>query len=359
MSSSRFFPLTVASVARETPDAVRVSFDVPAELATTFSFKPGQYLTLRRIGEDGIEIRRSYSICSGPGDALAVGIRVVSGGAFSSFANADLTPGQSLDAMPPEGRFVAEAGGDETYLLIAAGSGITPMMAIASATLSASDTSQVTLVYGNRSADTIMFRQELNAMKDRYLTRFRLIHVLSREEQDVELLNGRIDAEKLSALGQTGAISPQTADRIFLCGPGGMIDGAEIALAGLGVDPSKIATERFTPADGGTVVPRSAQAAEVAEDGVEITVMLDGRRHRFSLGADDPSVLDAATRHGLDLPFSCAGGMCCTCRCRIVSGSAEMAVNYSLEPWEISAGFTLACQARPTSSSLEVDFDAT
>ena len=346
-----FHPLTVSEVRPEGEGAVCVSFAVPEALREVFRHRPGQYLTLRRQ-VDGREVRRSYSIASAPGQGLCIGVRHVPGGAFSEFAQA-LRPGDTVEAMPPEGRFVS--GGESSVLLIAAGSGVTPMVAIAAEALERG--ASVTLLYGNRASGSIMFKDALEAMKDRYLGRFRLIHMLSRERQDVALLNGRVDGAKVAELARRGVIDPASADAVFLCGPGGMIDEVSEALRALGLPPERIRVERFGDA-AAPPAPRSAEAASAAVGGVRVEVILDGARRAFTLGEGDGSVIDAAERSGLDLPWSCRGGMCCTCRCRVEEGAAEMAVNYSLEPWEVEAGFTLACQARPTSERLVLDFDA-
>jgi ring-1,2-phenylacetyl-CoA epoxidase subunit PaaE len=357
----RFHELTIAEIDRQTPDAVALAFNVPADLREAFAFHPGQYLTLA-AEIDGEEIRRSYSICSTPGDPLVrVGVKKVADGRFSRFVNDHLGVGDTVRVMPPEGRFTPKLGGGirQDYILIAAGSGITPMLSIATTVLAHEPESTITLIYGNRSTETIMFREELEDLKDQYLGRFTLVHVLSREKQDVELLNGRIDGARIATMAERGLINPLDADGVFLCGPGEMIDDVAASLKSFGVADDKIRFERFTPA--GDVAPRKAPsdaARQAVEQGVEVEIVLDGVRRNFSMADADQSVLDAAHSAGIELPYSCAGGMCCTCRCRVVEGSTEMAVNYSLERWEIEAGFTLACQSRPTSGKLVLDFDA-
>ncbi|MGQ2902018.1 1,2-phenylacetyl-CoA epoxidase subunit PaaE [Neoaquamicrobium sediminum] len=355
----RFHDLKVAAIARETPEAVAVAFEIPDALRETFAFRPGQYLTLA-TDIDGKEARRSYSICSTPGEpTLRVGVKRVADGRFSSFVNERLSVGDTIRVMPPEGRFTSLAGERHDYVLIAAGSGITPMLSIAKTVLGHEPDSTITLIYGNRSTDTIMFREELEDLKDRHMRRFSVVHLLSREAQDVELFNGRIDGARITELANRGLIDVASADGIFLCGPGEMIDEVSTALKGLGVEGDRIRFERFTPSgDAPAPRARSARAQEVAEAGVEIEVVLDGVRRAFPMAETDATVLDAAHRAGLEIPYSCAGGMCCTCRCRVAEGEAEMAVNYSLQPWEIEAGFTLACQTRPTSKRLVLDFDA-
>ena len=355
----RFHDLKVAAIARETPDAVAVAFEIPDALKETFAFRPGQYLTLA-ADIDGQEARRSYSICSAPGEAtLRVGVKRVADGRFSGFVNEMLAVGDTIRVMPPEGRFTSLAGERHDYLLIAAGSGITPMLSITKTVLGHEPDSTITLVYGNRSTDTIMFREELEDLKDRHMRRFSLVHLLSREAQDVELLNGRIDGARIAELARRGLIDPLAADGVFLCGPGEMIEDVSTALGELGVEDDRVRFERFTPSgDAPKPRPCSARALEAAEAGVQIEIVLDGVRRAFPMGEADATVLDAAHRAGLEIPYSCAGGMCCTCRCRVAEGEAEMAVNYSLQPWEIEAGFTLACQTRPTTKRLVLDFDA-
>ncbi|MFO7854319.1 MAG: 1,2-phenylacetyl-CoA epoxidase subunit PaaE [Paracoccaceae bacterium] len=353
----RFHSLEIGAVTRETPDAVSLAFKVPPELAPDFAFRPGQYLTLR-AEIDGEDLRRSYSICAAPGEALRVGVKRIDGGRFSGFATA-LKPGDRLEVMPPEGRFGVAPGGRHDYLLVGAGSGITPLLSIARAVLAEEPESRVTLLYGNRDSGSIMFLEELEDLKDRHLDRFRLVHLLSRESQDVELLHGRLDAERLRTLARTGLIRPAEADGIFLCGPGDMTDAAAEALQALGAPAGRIHFERFTPAaDAPPPKPASDAARQAAEEGATVSTILDGARRSFPLRGEGETVLEAAHKAGLELPYSCAGGMCCTCRCRVVEGEAEMAVNYSLEPWEVEAGFILACQARPRTRELTLDFDA-
>lgn len=354
----KFHELSICKVDQLTEDSVAIAFDIPEALRDEFAFEPGQYLTLRAtIG--GADVRRSYSISSAVGAPfLTFGVRHVTDGVFSSFANSSLQSGDSLQVMTPQGRFVARPKSLH-LLLLAAGSGITPMMSLAASMLASDGSATVTLVYGNRQTDSIMYRGALEMLKDRYMQRLTVIHLLSREEQDVPLLNGRLDGEKLATLCRVGAIDPAAMDGVFLCGPGEMIDELSAELTKQGVAKDKIKFEKFTPADGQAPrVVASDRAKAVAENGATVEVILDGTRKRFTLLEAGETVLEAAKRQGLDLPFSCKGGMCCTCRCKIVQGSAEMAVNYSLEKWETDAGFTLACQTRATSENLVLDFDA-
>jgi len=359
---SQFHPLKIAAVRRETPDAVSIAFEVPDELREAYRFVPGQYLTLRtRFGEE--EARRSYSICSGLDDPqLRVAVKKVEGGLFSCFANEQLQPGMTVDVMTPEGRFTAapESGAARSYVAFASGSGVTPILSIVKSLLPREPASRFTLFYGNRTTDSIIFREELEDLKDRFLDRFTLVHVLSRENQDIDLLFGRLDPQRIERLAAARLFDPAATDAFFVCGPGDMIESARQALSALGVPADKVRSELFVPADG-EVVPRrpaSARAREAAEAGVAVEAIIDGSHRRFTMTDSDENVIDAAHRHGVELPYSCKGGMCCTCRCKVVEGEAEMAVNYSLQPWEIEQGFILSCQARPLTRSLVLDYDA-
>ncbi|SES74508.1 1,2-phenylacetyl-CoA epoxidase subunit PaaE [Oceanicella actignis] len=352
-----FHELTVREVRPEAPDAVSVLFDVPEALRPAFAFRPGQHLTLRAT-IDGQDLRRAYSICSTPEGGLRVGVRKLEGGRFSTFVCERLRPGDRIQVMPPDGRFGVDPGGRHDYLLLAAGSGVTPILSICRAVLENEPESRVTMIYGNRATETIMFREELEDLKDRFIDRFELIHVLSRESQDVELLHGRIDAERLRRMARAGLIDPARHDAAFICGPGEMIETAAGALREMGMPEERIHFERFTPAEDAAPRPVSDAAARAAEQGAVIEAVLDGARKSFRVTRPGQTVLEAAQASGLEIPYSCAGGMCCTCRCKVVEGESEMAVNYSLEPWEVEAGYTLACQTRPRSERLVLDFDA-
>ena len=355
MAAPRFNELTLTDVQPETADAVALSFRIPESLKDAYAFTPGQYLTLR-ANIDGEDVRRSYSICSPLGsETLSVGVKRIEGGRFSSHA-LTLAPGDTLEVMTPQGRFMAPVGGAHNYLLLAAGSGITPMVSIARSVLEGEPESTVTLCYANRTTDSVMFRTELDDLKDRFLTRFLLTHVMDEEAQDVELFNGRLDAEKLETLATRGLITPKDYDAIYVCGPQPMIEAASAALRDLGASQERIKYELFTPSGAPPVA--SAHKAQLPIEGTQIDVVLDGARRSFRLTANDDSVIDAAARAGLDLPYSCNNGMCATCRCKLAEGEAEMAQNFSLEPWEQEAGFILACQAQPKSTKIVLDFDA-
>lgn len=354
MAAPKFHDLEIAGVRAETADAVAIRFAIPDELKDDYAFTPGQYLTLRADIE-GEDVRRSYSICSPlNGDALEVGVKQIEGGAFSSYAQG-LKPGDRIKVMTPQGRFMAPVGGRHDYLLLAAGSGVTPMVSIARSVLEGEPDSTVTMLYANRTTESVMFKQSLEDLKDQYLTRFLLTHVMDEEAQEFELFNGRLDAEKLETLTTRGLIAPAIYDAVFICGPKPMTDAATTALKAMGVAEDKIRQELFTPS--GTPPIAGARQATAPEGGAKVNVVLDGASRSFRM-AEDETLLDAATKAGLDLPYSCANGMCATCRCKLASGEAEMIQNFSLEPWEMEAGFVLACQTRPTSDTITLDFDA-
>ena len=352
----RFHRLSVRDVKRETPDAVSIAFDVPSNLAEDYAFAPGQYLTLR-ANLEGEDVRRSYSICSGPGDgALRIAVKQVDNGLFSTWANGAIKAGDTLDVMTPTGRFGLEysPGDRRIHVGLAAGSGITPILSIIRGVLAVEPQSSFFLFYGNRSTSDILFRQDLEELKDRFLRRLSVFHVLSREEQDLPILNGRLDGEKVRLLLR--AVVPAAAvDHIFVCGPTGMSDDLEATLKDIGIPPEKIHIERFVSALGGRPRQRPAVAPEALPAHLA-DLIVDGKRREVPV-ADGESILDAALRAGMDLPFACKGGMCSTCRAKVVEGAVEMDVNYSLEPWELKAGFVLTCQAHPTGARVMIDFD--
>lgn len=353
-----FHPLTISHVEPLTSQAVAISFSVPEELGQTFAFTPGQYLTLR-TEMDGEEVRRSYSISSKPGEPLTVGIKQVEGGRFSSFAQG-LANGDVLDVMAPQGKFTCNPNTDEhkDIVLIAAGSGITPILSIASTVLECERDSRVTLVYGNQATQTIMFREALEDLKDQYLDRFEVFHILSREAQDVEMFHGRIDVARIKALAAKDILRIDDATAIYLCGPAEMTLALETYFVKSGVSKSRVYTELFEAPGQSEPIKISQETRDAAEEGVGIEVTLDGLRRQFTLSDASQTVLEAAGSAGFDLPFSCAGGMCATCRCKVTEGDAEMDRNFSLDDWELEAGFVLACQLRPKSAVLKLDFDA-
>ena len=361
MASQAFHTLAIDRVRQLTDDAVALRFDVPANLTDTFTFVPGQYVTLR-APINGADIRRSYSICSSVNDnGFEVGIKAVTDGQFSSWAQT-LKIGDQIDVMPAQGRFQAPIGGQHDYLLIAAGSGITPCLSIAKSVLDAEPQSKVTLIFGNRSTQSVMFRDDLDILKDSHLERMIVMHVLSGEQQDVDILNGRISAALIKELNQRKLVHLSDYDGIYICGPQAMTVAVSDMLVESGIGEDAIHIELFMtdnpPKGKGKSKRPSAPQPESDDTEIPVTLILDGVHKEIKVHPDTETVLAAAQRAGLDVPYSCAGGMCCTCRCRIVTGSADMDVNYSLQQWEIDQGFTLACQSRPTSDTLTLDFDA-
>jgi len=330
----RFHSLKVADVRRETDDTVSIAFEVPDALAAEYAFQQGQYLTLRTT-VDGEEVRRSYSICSGLDEGeLRVAVKKVEGGAFSTYANENLKPGAELDVMTPTGRFTTPVDPAEakTYALFASGSGITPVISIAKTLLAREPESKVLLFYGNRTVASIIFREALEDLKNRYLGRFGLYHVLSREKHEAELFTGRLDAEKVKTFCRT-LLNPAAVDHFFVCGPDTMIADVTRGLEEIGVPKEKVHFELFNTNPVGVVKPKPVEHGkrEAKGDTAHVTVILDGVSHDFDLGFDGQSILDAATEKGLDLPYSCKGGVCCTCRAKLQEGKVDMAVNYALE----------------------------
>lgn len=361
MSALKFYPLKVKDVRPETVDCVSVSLDVPAELRETFRFAPGQYLTFRRHFDDA-EIRRSYSICVSPGEGeLRVAIKKVEEGKFSTYAHSALKPGDVLDVMPPMGKFTpkkTEAKHKE-YLAIAAGSGITPIMSIMKSVLEEEPQSGFTLIYGNRSKNSIIFREAIEALKNKYMTRLRVFHVLSREFVDIPLFSGRITAEKCEQFCKN-LVDLKTVDEAFICGPEEMILSVRQKLADLGLPSSDIHIELFTSPD----QPRASHEHWVASHKEDIgpvskvSITLDGITFDMDVPYNGESILDSALKAGADLPYACKGGVCCTCRAQVTEGKVEMEVNYALEPDEVEKGFVLTCQSHPRTERVVIDFDA-
>ncbi|MBQ1097623.1 phenylacetate-CoA oxygenase/reductase subunit PaaK [Streptomyces sp. b94] len=349
-----FHRLRVAAVQRLCADAAAVSFEIPDELADEFAFAPGQSLTLRRE-IDGRDERRSYSICAPAGTVPRIGVRVVPGGLFSSWLVSEVRPGDTVEVMAPAGFFTPDLSTPGHHVLIAAGSGITPMVSIAESVLAADDRSAVTLFYGNRRTDTVMFADELADLKDLHPTRFHLAHVLSREPREAEVLSGRLDAERLSALVDS-LVDVDGADHWWLCGPQGMVADAQQVLTGLGVPADRVHRELFHADD---EPAREVRHEEAGPEGPvsEVTITLDGRSTTSSLSRER-SVLDGAQQTRPDLPFACKGGVCGTCRALVTDGSVDMRRNYALEAAEVDAGYVLTCQSYPVSEKLTVDYDS-
>jgi ring-1,2-phenylacetyl-CoA epoxidase subunit PaaE len=346
-----FHPLRVAAVERLCDDAVAVTFEVPDELTGAYAFRPGQSLTIRRAG-DGADERRSYSICAPAGERPRIGVREVPGGLVSSWLVHGLRPGDEVEVAPPSGTFTPDLDAAGRHVLIAAGSGITPVMSIAASLLRRPD-AQVSILYGNRRADTVMFAEELADLKDAHPSRLELVHLLSREAREVELLTGRLDADKLRTLLPL-LIDVRGVEHWWLCGPFGMVTGATEVLGEFGVEPARIHRELFWVDE----APPEPVRAEPGPRGPssEVTVVLDGRSTTVTVPEGD-TVLEGAQRSRPDLPFACKGGVCGTCRARVVDGEVEMRRNFALEPAEVAAGFVLTCQSTPTSPKVVVSFD--
>ncbi|WP_271407786.1 1,2-phenylacetyl-CoA epoxidase subunit PaaE [Pseudomonas sp. Q1-7] len=355
---SKFHSLTIKEVRPETRDAVSIAFDIPADLAETYRFTQGQHLVMRTQLE-GEEVRRSYSICTGVNDGeLRVAIKRVAGGRFSAYANESLKAGQSLEVMPPSGHFFVELDATRrgNYLAVAAGSGITPILSIIKTTLEAEPHSRVTLLYGNRSSASALFREQLEDLKNRYLQRLNLIFVFSREQQDVDLYNGRIDADKCGQLFARW-IDVKALDAAFICGPQAMTETVRDQLKANGMPAERIHFELFA-ATGGSAKREAREAARATDSAAsQVTVISDGRELTFELPRNSVSVLDAGNAQGLELPYSCKAGVCSTCKCKVIEGEVEMDSNFALEDYEVAAGYVLSCQTFPVSEKVVLDFD--
>jgi ring-1,2-phenylacetyl-CoA epoxidase subunit PaaE len=352
--------LTIADRRQESQDTISLSFKVPTELVDAYQFTQGQYLTLK-ANIDGTDVRRSYSICVAVSDYtrfndLRVAIKRVDGGVFSNFAHDQLQRGDPIEVMTPEGRFftLLSASAAKHYVAFAAGSGITPILSLMKTTLESEPLSRFTLVYGNRKTQSIMFLEEIEALKNQYLSRVRLIHILSAQPQEVALFNGRIDRSKTKALVES-LIPAETIDQVFICGPASMIDEVETALLEAHVTKDRIHAERFG-------VPKAAerrptQPSTATGKNATLRIQLDGTIRTMPFAFGGPALLDVALNNGLDLPYACKGGVCCTCRAKVLEGEVRMEKNYTLEKWEVEKGFVLTCQCHPISDSILVSFD--
>ena len=351
---SGFLVLRVARVDPLTRDSVALTFDVPPEHAERFRFTPGQHLTLRRVLADA-DLRRTYSVCtSSARGPLRVAVKKLDGGAFSSWAASSLRPGDELEVLPPAGRFgpALDPQARRTIALVAAGSGITPVLSIAASVLDVEPGSDVVLLYGNRTSDDVMFLEELADLKDRFPDRLQVLHVLSREEQESELLSGRIDRDRLTRLADVGLLPLDRVDSCYLCGPFGMVTEGRQTLLDLGVAPDRIHVELFHADAPPPRPPREGPASDAAE----VTVVLHGRTTRLPVDGDTETVLDAVLRHRPDAPYACRGGVCGTCRARVVEGAVEMDANYALEADELERGVVLTCQSRPTTPTVRLEY---
>lgn len=352
--SVEFHPLRVAEVDRLTDDAVAITFEVPAELADSFRYLPGQHVTVKAV-VDGHDVRRSYSVCANANTGkLRVGVKRLEGGVFSSWATNGLESGTVLEVMPPVGEFTIEPdpGAANHYASVAAGSGITPVLSLMATTLESEPGSRWTLVFGNRGAASIMFLDEVEGLKDRYPDRVHLVHVLSREQPDLDLHAGRIDQSKLERLFE-GVIDFDTVDQWYLCGPFEMVMAARSVIEGRGVDPSRVHDELFFA---GPLDPSTLVSPDEIEGSVGLRVIVGGRATDTRM-EPEMSILDAALRVRNELPFSCKGGMCASCKAKLTEGEVRMDKNYALIDSEVDAGYLLTCQAHPTGASVAVDYD--
>ena len=354
--ATHFHTLKVKTVKKETADCVSVSFFVPEELSELFVFKEGQNITIKK-NINGEELRRSYSVCNAPYEnELKVAIKKTTGGLFSTFANDELKAGDVLEIMPPIGRFNAKT---ETgnYLAIAAGSGITPIISIIKHTLKTQAQSSFTLIYGNKSRGSIIFFEEIEALKNKFMERFTCINILSRERTDAEINHGRIDGKKLAGLEHL--LNFKTFDDVYICGPEEMIFASASFLEEQGMAKGNIHFELFTTPGQKKLVIDKKQLVEQEDAGPKsnITIKLDGRSFNFDLAYKADNILDAALQQGADLPYACKGGVCCTCRAKLIEGKVHMDVNYALEDDEVANGFILTCQSHPLTEKVVIDFD--
>lgn len=358
-----FYPLTISDVQPETDTAIRVTFAVPAELQETFRFKQGQFLTLR-AEINGEDVRRSYSICSGVSDGhMRVGIKRVKGGRFSNYANDNFKVGDTVEVMPPQGSFYTETNPAQAknYMCLAVGSGITPILSIMKTILHDEPNSKVTLVYGNRRSNSVMFKEELGFIKNRYLTRFNWINIMNCEDQGADALNGRIDNDKGTELHKSKLINIMQTDDVFICGPESMMSEVSRGFRAVGFDDSRIHYELFSNSSEDTekVLEKAQQRIETygEEKTSKVTVISDGRAISFDLATVGENILDAGMYHGMELPYSCKAGVCSTCKAKLVQGEVDMDISHGLEKHEIDNGFILACQAHPITDEVVVDFD--
>lgn len=354
---NKFHPLTIERIEHETRDSVRLALGVPDEFAAEYDFLPGQHLPIE-ITLNGKKLRRTYSICSASGERpLEIGIRVQPGGNFSEFAASELKIGDTLEAMPPTGRFHVDLDptNSKDYVGFAAGSGITPILSMLKSILITEPNSRFVLFYGNRKQSTTMFIEDLYALKNLYPERLQLNFIFSQEDQEFPIASGRLDAAKVREL-YLHFCKGLTPTEAFVCGPNSMIEDVTQALVDLGLDASHVHAERFG-------VPRKSAGPETvaarSADHATITVIIDGQKKTFEMGRDDDNIVDAAAANGIELPYSCKGGVCATCRCHVREGKVSMASNYGLEPWEVEKGFVLACQSRPVSEVVILDYHKT
>ena len=362
-SATGFYPLPIAAIYPETDTAVCITFTIPNQLQDIFRFQHGQFLTLR-ADIDGEDIRRSYSICSAVDEGcLQVGIKRVRGGKFSNYANDYFQVGDLLDVMPPQGVFTSsvQAARRKSYLCIAAGSGITPVLSIIKTLLHQEPYCRMVLIYGNRRTSSVMFKETLGFIKNRYMNRFSWINVMNQEDQGSDVLNGRIDNDKGTALHKNKLINILTTDEVFICGPESMISEVSRGFRSLGFDDSRIHYELFSNSaeDSETLLEKAKERIETygEKKTSAVTLVADGRSHNFELATVGENILDAGLHHGIELPYACKAGVCSTCKAKLISGQVDMDLHHGLEESEMKAGYVLTCQAHPISDQVVVDFD--
>ena len=356
--SVSFHPLKIAEVRREIDDAVSLRFELPETLAETFRFTPGQHLTLR-ADIDGEDVRRTYSLCVAPHEhELRVAIKQIAGGAFSTWANTMLRAGETLDVMPPHGSFTwaFDPAQARSYVGFAGGSGITPILSLLKTALAVEPGSEFTLLYGNRASASIMFLEELAALKNRFMDRLQIYHFLEEEEEEVDLFNGRLDSAKVADVLEA-LVDPAAIDAAFICGPGPMMDAVEAGLLAAGVPPARILIERFTVGRMSEAQEAAAREVERKAAGRRVKVTLEGRTRTLAFDAARGSILENARVAGLPAPFACKAGVCATCRAKLVQGEVTMKANYGLSKEEVAQGYVLTCQAVPLTDDVVLDYD--
>jgi ring-1,2-phenylacetyl-CoA epoxidase subunit PaaE len=357
--SAGFHTLAIAEIVSETAEAKSIRFDLPETLRQTFSFKPGQHLTLKADIE-GEDVRRNYSLCVAPQDGeLKVTVKRIAGGVFSNWANDYLKPGDAIEVMPPHGSFTWDfrPGANRHYVGFAGGSGITPLMSLMKTALTTEPDSRFTLLYGNRDSQSVIFLEALGQLKNRFMSRLQVHHFLAEEAEDIELFNGLLDRDKCDDI-LARLLDPKAVDAFFICGPGPMMDAAEAAIAAHGVPHERILIERFTAGRPSAAIAAQMQALQQEAQGLGMLVTLDGRKRRVPFDAAAGNILDSARTAGLPAPFACKAGVCATCRARVVSGEVEMAARYGLSDDEVAAGYVLTCQSVPKGEGVEIDYDA-
>lgn len=354
--SIEFYPLKVKDIRRETPECVSIAFEIPENLSEIFTFTQGQYITIRKEF-NGTEVRRSYSLCTSPLEHdFRVAVKKMFDGVFSSYANKDLKVGDVLEVMPPMGKFFTHMhpGQNKNYVGFAAGSGITPIMSLMKTILMTEPDSRFTLFYGNKNTESIIFMEELEALKNQYLGRLSLYYIMSRESIGNPLFKGHITGEKCREFAKT-LFNPAITDEVFICGPEGMLLDLKQTLTELGMDEKQIHFELFVTS--GIAKQKHDEQPQEADVLSEVTIIIDGDAFNFNLQTTDINILDAALKNGANLPFACKGGVCCTCRAKLMEGKVDMEVNYSLEPDEVDAGYILTCQSHPLTKKVVVSFD--